>query len=222
MRLKEISSSPSDRDEKVLGQGDKVAGTNGIEVGGFLFATEKEADIAREEIKKIYYIRTRLHREDPESMLVIYNKLIETHVFSTPIGINFLSEIHSELISSGTIREENILSIPVAATRINPDESILDDELPTRKIKRKKDKNYFAEYNICRLIIVLLLICVGAMFYITLHSDNPNILNYETAIQNKYASWSEELNQKEKELRDREKAIEEKESSLGINGDMNL
>ena len=45
------------------------------------------------------------------------------------------------------------------------------------------------------------------MFVITIKSDNPNILNYETALQNRYSAWEQELN-------DREKAIKEKELEL--------
>ena len=39
--------------------------------------------------------------------------------------------------------------------------------------------------------------------------NNPNILNYQNAVLNKYASW-------EQELMEREQAVREKEQELGI------
>jgi hypothetical protein len=42
------------------------------------------------------------------------------------------------------------------------------------------------------------------MFYITLKSDNPNILNYENSLVNKYAAWEQELKEREQDIRARE------------------
>ena len=47
------------------------------------------------------------------------------------------------------------------------------------------------------------------MFMITLRSDNPNVLNYERALTDKYASW-------EQELTERERAVREKELELQV------
>ena len=43
------------------------------------------------------------------------------------------------------------------------------------------------------------------MAYITLNSNHINILNYENALLNKYASLEASLQQKEAELREKEK-----------------
>ena len=51
---------------------------------------------------------------------------------------------------------------------------------------------------------------VIAMFVIAIKADNPNMLNYKTAVLNEYSEW-------EQELKDREQAVREKESELGIN-----
>ncbi len=56
---------------------------------------------------------------------------------------------------------------------------------------------------------------VAAMFYITLNSSQPNILNYKNAIINEYAGWEEELKQKDLELREKERALSEKENGFG-------
>jgi hypothetical protein len=57
-------------------------------------------------------------------------------------------------------------------------------------------------------INILLVILVAAMFWITLNSENPNILNYKTQIENKYAMWEQELTRREKEIRQKEAELE--------------
>jgi len=47
------------------------------------------------------------------------------------------------------------------------------------------------------------------MFWIARNSNAPNILNYETALRNWYASW-------EQDLVERERVVKEKERELKI------
>ena len=69
-------------------------------------------------------------------------------------------------------------------------------------VQKDKLKN---KYRISVCINILLLLMVAAMFYITLKSDNPNVLNYEKAITNKYASWEQELREREKQIKELER-----------------
>ena len=55
----------------------------------------------------------------------------------------------------------------------------------------------------------MLVLAIISMFCISFLSENPNILNYERSITNKYAAW-------EQELTEREKAVREKERELSI------
>ena len=51
------------------------------------------------------------------------------------------------------------------------------------------------------------MVLVFAMFVITLQSDNPNILNYRQAITNEYASWEQELTERENKVREKEQKL---------------
>lgn len=174
-----------------------------FEACGFCFSTKERADAAVEEEKKIYYIRTKLNFKDMASVLLIYNKLVKNNVLKTPVGMVFLKEMYDKLRESQDINPDEIEGIPF-------DGSYFDSSSPksvavdTTQIDAIKQKNKIYKY-----VIAFLIICVVAMFGITLKADNPNIINYETAIQNKYASWEEEL-------KTRESKIREKEAELGI------
>ena len=52
------------------------------------------------------------------------------------------------------------------------------------------------------------MIAIIAMFTITLESDNPNVLNYERALTDRYASWEQELTEREQAVRQRERELQ--------------
>ena len=54
------------------------------------------------------------------------------------------------------------------------------------------------------VISVVLLLTVVGMFIIANTSDNPTVLNYEEVLQNKYASWEQDLERREEDLQRKE------------------
>ena len=54
---------------------------------------------------------------------------------------------------------------------------------------------------------IVMIVAIIAMFVITLNSDQPNILNYERNLQNKYASWEQELTRREQTVREKEREL---------------
>lgn len=75
-------------------------------------------------------------------------------------------------------------------------------EVVEAQLKKTKDK-------LTTSIIINFLLAAGivAMIYIASTSSNINILNYETALLDKYSSWAQELQDKENELNERERAL---------------
>ena len=72
-----------------------------------------------------------------------------------------------------------------------------------------------AAYHRAKLSVILNVLLAGAiiaMFYISYVSEQPNVINYERALTSKYASW-------EQELTEREQVIRETERELKINQD---
>ena len=54
---------------------------------------------------------------------------------------------------------------------------------------------------------VIILVLIGVMFYISTTGSTPTVLNYEKALQNRYATWEQELEQRESEIREKEKEL---------------
>lgn len=184
---------------------------NKIIVAGYEFNNANDAALAREEVKKVEYIRTHLDTSKPDKVLKVLKKAIEERIFKTPIGMDFIREIQMFLINQCGYAEEEVPCIPVTP-QYNRALRSEAGETSGKSSAEKKEK--VPTLLISVILNILLVIAVAAMFIITLKSDNPNILNYETAINNKYAYWAEQLDEQEKNLREKEKEIKIREIEL--------
>lgn len=181
-------------------------------VGGYTFATEELAQAAKDEINAIKYVSSKTNTNDPAQVYVLYNKMIEKKLFKTPIGMDYLKELQRVLYISKEIPNDRIRPIPV--------ETQIVEALEERQAARSsKDKIRELEKNSQRnhdrfiksmILNIFLVIAVIAMVLITLSSSNPNILDYENKLIDKYEDWNNQLESKERELNDLKKELEQK------------
>ena len=174
--------------------------------GGFLFYNQKDAALAETEQKKIAYLEARMDYSDPERILQIYEKAVKERIFTTPIGIIYLKEIQDFLMKQPRIDKAAVSPIPLFHTY---DAELRKKQEPARKrIKPSaKKQKWKAAFPISIILNLILAAAVVAMFVITLQSDNPNVLNYEKALINQYASWEQELTEREQAVREKEREL---------------
>lgn len=175
-------------------------------VSGYCFGTAEDAETARQELKKIEYLEEHMDYKRLENMLLVYNKAVEGRIFRTPIGWEYLRKLQSVLASDENIQEQ-VMPIPmytVFAHRIGDEIRVPEPRIQPKKIN--PFKKYFA---VSFLVNIMLAAAVAGMFAIAVTSDNPNVLNYENALINRYAAW-------EQELSEREAVVKEKEAELHI------
>ena len=177
-----------------------------LSVGGYHFLTRKDARLAEEELKKIEYLETRIDYSRPESILLVYEKTIHERLFRTPPGIDYLKKQREFLLSQPTIPAEKVPDIEIYTTFSGePGESGRQAKKRVRTAGEKDRMKYF--FRISIILNVLLVLAVMAMFGIALKSDNPNVLNYERVITNRYAEWEQNLTERERAVREREKEL---------------
>ncbi len=181
---------------------------NDLVVGGYQFNSRADADKARDEQKKIAYIEAHMNMDNPESVLTIYEKMLSNRIFATPVGLDYLKEIRDYLISREEIDNEAVKPLELNRMYSLGQESVTEEELPKRRVVPAKKKNPFEERFFFSLVLnILLVIAVAAMFVIATTSDNPNIINYENSLVNKYASWEQDLSEREDRIREEEKRL---------------
>lgn len=178
-------------------------------VGGYEFASKEDAQIARDELNAIKYVSAKTNSKDPKQVYSLYNKIIERKLFSTQIGMNYLKSLQTFLYKSDEIPNDKIQPIPInveAQEEINLRRERIEfkSELRDLSIKAAKYKNNFTRVMIVNAVLVIIII---AMFFILNTSSNPNIINYEVNIQNKYSQWQEQLQSQEESLKARENAL---------------
>ncbi len=186
-------------------------------VGGFQFGSQRDAELAQQEEKKIAYMESKMRYDKPEAVLGIYNKVIEQRVFETPVGFKYLQSLNAFLQEKGLGDEAK--SIPLYNVYSRDTKEEFKTRVAERRVQPTRYSMLRAQLRLSVWINIFLIILVIAMFVITLKSSNPNILNYEKALQNKYASWDEELKQKEAELRERERALNREQTADKVQDD---
>ena len=86
---------------------------NGRCVDGYIFYDGESSNIAREEVKRISYISGRLDENNPEAVLSVYNKMLDSNTFLTPVGIEYLRSVQQYLYRKSEIADDRIREIPV-------------------------------------------------------------------------------------------------------------
>ncbi len=186
------------------------ANASELVVQGVRYASVHDAAAAREELKKIMYIKSRMNMNNPAEVLAIYNKMIENKLFVTPTGHEFLFEIRAYLLQSPGIDKDTIYTINTESlftqrARNEARAAMRPAYAPDARQEMKKMKN---GYRTSVIINIFLVLVIAALFIIALNSDNPNILNYKTVIENQYADWEQNLEERERQLKEKEKQME--------------
>lgn len=171
---------------------------------GYSFFTEKDAALAENERRKVEYLEARLDYDQPESILRIYKKAIDERIFKSPVGLLFLKNLQMYLLNQPEINSEDVDVIPL---HVSFDDEFRKTPNPARnrvKPEEKKPPKKSKALPISIIINIGLSVAVIAMFAVALNADQPNILNYERVLQNKYAAWEQELTEREAEVRQKE------------------
>ena len=185
------------REQEQQKQTDKV-------VSGFAFYSEKDAKLAEQERQKIAYLDKRIDHTDLESVLAIYKKALDDRVFRTPVGLEYLRELQGELKAEQEILGEEIPPIPLWTNFAD----IRKKTAPARRrIQPVPEDHRNTPLRLSLIMNIVMVIAIIVMFVITLNSDQPNVLNYERNLQDKYANWEQELTQREQTVREKEREV---------------
>lgn len=170
-------------------------------VEGFEFATSREAYLAKEDLKKIKRIRSKIDLEDIAGVIKLYNKLVEKRYFETIIGITFIYELREHILSKTNYDLKPIPLPPPKTVDINKSSMYYLDQINT--LKKENDAAGMKSKKLSIAIVALVTIVIG-MIFIVATNDNVGYFNAEEKVLNKYSAWEERLANWEKELNERE------------------
>ena len=203
-----------------------------ITVNGFAFENPTTGSEALKEQEAIEYVNKQLNFDDTKSLLALYNQMVTRRMFHTEVGFSYLKSIQDYLMKSD-VDPAVIESIPISSSQEEVDSYDKDSsekKEESSKEKRNRNKRYnddikaknrerklisknkrLMKLSVSFIVIsIVLVITIGAMFVIANTSNNPTILNYEEVLQNKYASWEQDLQKREADLEKKEKLLKTK------------
>lgn len=206
-----------------------------IHAGGFAFQDAEEGDKASHELEAVEYIEDTMNWQDSDQVLKLYLQILDSGMFTTPVGLSFLRDIQRRLLDGGQIDPYQIPDVPVPVTfghvaagivakqgnaelkETDAMNSSEEDETALRlrdsdrllNAMKKRNVKHRRSIQMQKVMIGILVIMVILMFVISLTGRAPTILNYRSKVQNEYSEWEEEL-------KAREDLIREREHELGI------
>lgn len=196
-------------------------------IDGFYFETDELYEEAHKEKLAVAYLSKQVDLSENKQALRLYQQAASQKLFSTVIGLTFLRDIEFRLKKDESIPKDQIMAVTVPMKERPPEKpsvsisSLQSEEGTSKKERQKKDAYPFNEkteagkyrrrFHGALAFVFILLATIGVMFFITLSSDLPTIVNYRTRLNNEYASWDEELKEREAALDLREKELMERE-----------
>lgn len=189
---------------------ERLQGT--YEVGGFLFKTEEEAELAKRELEGVRFIKQKTDLKNPKTVLQVYQNLIRQDLFETPIGYCFLKELRDYLLMIPAIRNEDVAAITVRYPEsVEEKKRQKKERQPKEKAKSKgqkgrqeKNTDYKIRCHFFMITTLILAVSVVTMMVLAGTSDNIHILNYENKLIDKYSAWEQELEEREQQLKELE------------------
>ncbi len=178
-----------------------------MDAGGFSFCTENDGKLAEAEQRKIEYLEARIDYTNAESILRVYDKAIQERIFRTPVGIMYLKKLQDFLLKQPKISRERVRAIPLYEVYSGTQ----DDAAVRKEPEKTKDSGHErkkAMLQVSVILNVLLVLAVCFMFIISFFSEQPNIFNYERALEDRYASWEDELTERERIVREKERELD--------------
>lgn len=175
-------------------------------VGGYNFRTSQEAEAAKDEMAAIKYLSSKTDSKDPKQVFILYNKIIDRQLFTTSLGISYLKNLQQFLYQSPSVPNDRIRPIPIKS------DTQAEIDRRREKVMHKSEiheltilvAKYRNKYIKSLIVIGFFAAVIIAMFVIVNTGTNTNIVNYEISIQDKYASWAQELESKEAYLKQKE------------------
>lgn len=181
------------------------------DVAGYRFKSKEAAQDAKDELNAIKYMMKKTNKKDPAQVYVLYNTILDKELFKTQVGMDYLKELQQFLYINKDIPNDKIRPIPISQdlqTMIDGRRETIKNKDTVRLLERKYEhqKDMFIRSMILNIMFA---IAIAIMVYIAMSGSNVNVINYENKLQDKYASWQEELES-------REAVIKDKEASLSI------
>lgn len=175
-------------------------------VGGYVFDDEYDYKEAKREAESIEYIKSKADLKDLNKTIKLYYKLVERQTFKTAVGMDFLRELRERILAGQIVDEKSLPCIRVEKSgKLRPYSAAISRDAENRYKERVGILE--SKLRSLRIINVFLILIIAAMILISLFGKKISYTDVENEILNKYAAWAEELDARERAVRQKEAAL---------------
>lgn len=158
---------------------------------GYTFYSEEEYNEAKKENETIEYIKARTDLGRTDTVIALYNRLIDRKVISTVIGLDFLKRLRGLALKDEMVQASKLRDLPDISASQKPR---VKEKKALTKTQRLERENIGLKIIVIGLAVILI-----GMFLILLTGDlTPFKSIYEEQVMNEYAGWKQELTEKQK------------------------
>ncbi len=183
-------------------------------VNGFLLGTKEDVELAKTELVTVKYIDKKIENRSANTVLSVYQGALERRLFRTPVGYSYLHDLQKRMLQGGIPRED-IQPIPLYQVYNNSHLEDVPKRIVTVAPKKKKDSSKIKIRALLTVNIVLIIIIV-LLFAISINGNVPTVINYKNVIENEYASWQQELTERENKIREKERELNIEAPAEGV------
>lgn len=184
---------------------------NKYEINGFLFVSKTDYERAMKEYNNILGLEKKMNVDDIQGLKVVFTKLVSKNYFRTPVGMNFLYELRDYIVKAQGM--DDLPPIPVPKMEKQPGTIIVEEQPQYIKMREQFERTKSIKNKMIIAICAMAIVIIG-MIFIALTDDNAKYFNAEEKVLNKYSEWQEQLDSKEKELKDYEDNLKQREKEL--------
>jgi len=182
-------------------------------VAGYSFVDTHDYKEAKREEETVEYIKAHTDLGDMNKVLKLYHKLVERNTLKTMVGYSFLNELRNNIIAAGVVTQDNLPGIRITKSEKEPRvyDNVLEKEQEQRHLAMIEDSRIKLRNS--RIISAFLAFIIIVMIIIAVFSDRSMYSIYENQVIDKYESWQNDLDAREKALDLREQALDKNDQT---------
>ena len=183
-------------------------------VEGFIFDNDEEYQMALKDAELFDILWEKIRNSDRSVAIELYDSLLSSDKVKTVVGMYNIKMLQNYLVENRYISEEKITPIiGFIGRKVSTNDAIKSYEYSNRmkyivnqKVNDKLEK-YKATVSTLKIVVLILSVVIAIMFVVQANGGTANYASAKEAVIDEYSEWEQNLNDREKEVKEREEEL---------------
>lgn len=183
-------------------------------VEGFIFENDEEYQLALKDAEMFDILWDKIKKSDRSVAIELYETLLSSDKVKTVVGMYNVKMLQNYLIQNGYVSESEIIPIVgFVGRRVSTTDAMKSYEYSNRmkymvnqKVNDKLEK-YKATVSTLKVVVLILAVVIAVMFVVQANGGTANYASAKEAVIDEYSEWEQDLNDREKEVKEKEEEL---------------